>query len=106
MQNESDKELHNFFRAMKENDLEIPTPDFPAVAKGRTIKWWIPVGIAASLALGFFLWPESQDPAPAIGEIVIITLEEGPENELQFRIQETNEMDQWQAPTESLLTEF
>jgi hypothetical protein len=33
-------------------------------------------------------------------------LEEGPNQELQFHIQETTEMDIWESPTASLLTEF
>ncbi|GAB3228817.1 hypothetical protein J0A67_13745 [Algoriphagus aestuariicola] len=105
---EEDQDLRGFFDAMIEKDLDIPTPDFPEVKKPKTISWWIPAGIAASLAAGFFLFLEKEPvtpPAP-IGEVIIITLEEGPDQELQFNIEETTEMEIWESPTASLLTEF
>ncbi len=107
-QPEADQELHGFFQAMKEKDQSIPVPEFPEIKKSKTINWWIPVGIAASLAVGFFLLGEKEPPAPPapIGEVVIITLEEGPNQEMQFNIEHTNEMDIWESPTASLLTEY
>ncbi|MBN7809320.1 hypothetical protein J0A68_00040 [Algoriphagus sp. H41] len=106
---EEDQDLRGFFDAMIEKDLDIPTPDFPEVKKPKTISWWIPAGIAASLAAGFFLLGE-KEPAPTpqapIGEVIIITLEEGPDQELLFNIEETTEMEIWESPTASLLTEY
>ena len=42
----------------------------------------------------------------ADSDVVIITLEEGPDQEMQFNIEHTNEMDIWESPTASLLTEY
>ncbi len=106
---EEDQDLRGFFDAMIEKDLDIPTPDFPEVKKPKIMSWWIPAGIAASLVVGFFFLGEKEPehtPQAPIGEVVIITLEEGPNQELQFNIEETTEMDIWQSPTASLLTEF
>ncbi len=104
---EEEQDIQGFFHAMIEKDLEIPVPDFPKFKKTRTINWWIPTGIAASLALGFFLFGEKETAVtPPIGDIVIITLEEGPNQEMQFNIEHTNEMDIWESPTASLLTEY
>ena len=106
-QPEADQELRGFFQAMKEKDRSIPVPDFPEINKTRSINWWIPAGIAASLVAGFLLFGE-KEPAvtPPIGEVVIITLEEGPDQEMQFNIEHTTEMDIWESPTASLLTEY
>lgn len=106
-QPEADQELRGFFQAMKEKDQSIPVSDFPEIIKTKTINWWIPAGIAASLTLGFFLFGEKETTVtPPIGDIVIITLEEGPDQEMQFNIEHTNEMDIWESPTASLLTEY
>ncbi len=109
MRREDDQDLRGFFDAMIEKDLDIPTPDFPEIKRPKTINWWIPAGIAASLIVGFFLLGEKEPtaaPQPAIGEVIIITLEEGPNQELQFNIEETTEMDIWESPTASLLAEY
>ena len=109
MRREDDQDLRGFFDAMIEKDLDIPTPDFPEITRPKTINWWIPAGIAASLIVGFFLLGEKEPtaaPQPLIGEVIIITLEEGPNQELQFTIEETTEMDIWESPTASLLAEY
>jgi hypothetical protein len=104
---EEDQELRSFFQAMKEKDERIALPEFPDIKKTKSINWWIPVGIAASLVAGFILMQEEEPTAaPPVGEVVIITLEERPDQELQFNIEHTNEMDIWESPTASLLTEY
>lgn len=105
---EENQEIRSFFQALVERDREIEIPDFPEATKTKAINWWIPVGIAASLIVGVFLL-EPRDPESTpinTGEVVIITLEKGPDEELQFRIEETTEMDIWESPTASLLTDF
>jgi hypothetical protein len=39
-------------------------------------------------------------------DLIIITIEEGQNNELQFKIERTTELESWESPTSSLLTEF
>lgn len=106
MQNESEKELRNFFRAMKEKDLEIPTPEFPEVIKQRSISWWIPLGISASLALGFFLWPSKKTISEPPAEVIVITLQQDENQEQIIVIEEKTHLETWESPTESLLAEY
>lgn len=106
MQEKSDKELQNFFQAMKEKDLEIPTPDYREVAKERTIKWWIPMGIAASMAFGFFLWPSKKTIPEPPAEVIIITLQQDENHEPQILIEEKTYLETWESPTSSLLAEY
>lgn len=103
--NNSDKELEGFFIEMREKDRNIPVPPFPKKKKQRS--WYlIPIGIAASLALGFLLLPhEDQVPSPPT-EVIIITMEEDENNNQQIRIEEKTYLETWESPTNSLLTEY
>lgn len=106
MQEKSDKELQNFFQAMKEKDLKIQTPDFPELAKAKTINWWIPMGIAASLLLGFFLFPKENTVSEAPVDVIIITLQQDENQEQQIVIEEKTYLETWESPTSSLLAEY
>lgn len=103
---DKDPELHAFFQALKEKDLEISTPEFPEAVRQRSLSWWIPVGIAASLALGFFLWTSEEKDIKAPSEVIIITLQENENQEQQIVIEEKYYLDTWKSPTESLLAEY
>lgn len=106
MKDELDRELRNFFQAMKEKDLEIPTPDFPELAKSKSINWWIPMGIAASLVLGFFFFPkETTSPEPPV-DVIVITLQQDENQEQQILIEEKTYLETWESPTSSLLAEY
>lgn len=103
--NNSNKELANFFLEMKEKDRKIEIPPFPN-QKNPKLWYLIPIGIAASLALGFLLLPnEDQVPSPPT-EVIIITLEEDENNNQQIRIEEKTYLETWESPTTSLLTEY
>ncbi|SEF70663.1 hypothetical protein SAMN03080598_01079 [Algoriphagus boritolerans DSM 17298 = JCM 18970] len=106
IRDESEKELRNFFQIMKEKDLEIPTPDFPEVAKARAVNWWIPMGIAASLLLGIFLFPKQESSPKAPVDVIIITLQQGENQEQQILIEEKTFLETWESPTSSLLAEY
>ncbi len=97
--------LQNFFREMKAKDSTIEVPQFPKIRKSKS--WGlIPLGIAATLA--FLAWfYMGNEPIPTLNkDVIIITLEEGQDNELQFKIESTTELESWESPTSSLLTEF
>lgn len=102
---DKDPKLHAFFQSLKEKDEQLVVPPFPEKEKKDLRNWWIPVGIAATLLLGAYILRE-KEPNLTGPEVLIITLEEGPNQELQFHIQETTEMDIWESPTASLLSEF
>jgi hypothetical protein len=103
--NNSDKDLVQFFQEMKEQDGKIPLPPFPN-QKNPKLWYLIPIGIAASFALGFFLLPQKdQVPSPPT-EVIIITLEEDEKNNQHIRIEEKTYLETWESPTTSLLTEY
>ncbi|WP_373522445.1 hypothetical protein [Aquiflexum sp.] len=103
--NNGDEDLVQFFQEMKEEDRKIPLPPFPN-QKNPKLWYLIPIGIAASLALGFLLLPhEDQVPSPPT-EVIIITLEEDEKNNQQIRIEEKTYLETWESPTTSLLTKF
>ena len=106
MKEQDEIELRAFFKEMKAKDRELPLPEFPLTTGTRQISWWIAGGIAASLCLGSFFLQEKEKTVNHPGELLIITLEQGENQELQFGIRQTTEMDIWDSPTASLLTEF
>jgi hypothetical protein len=103
---DKDPELNAFFQSLKEKDQTIPTPEFPEVVKPRSISWWIPLGIAASLALGFFFWPSEEAVPEPPAEVIIITLQENENQEQQILIEEKTHLETWESPTASLLAEY
>lgn len=106
MRNETNKEIHGFFDQLKEKDQSIQIPAFPEPAKQRRINWWIPIGIAASLTLGFFLLPQNKKDLNPPAEVIIITLEKDENNNQQILIEEKTYLETWESPTSSLLTEY
>lgn len=102
---ENDGQLERFFDQMKKQDEQMEIPAFPEV-KTRKFGFWIPAGIAASMAFAFVL---VQKPAPvkkASPEVVIITLHEDENQNQHFTIEETTFLDTWESPTASLLSEY
>jgi hypothetical protein len=104
---EDNAELKRFFENMKEKDQELNIPPFPRY-KTRKLNFWIPTGIAASLALLglIMIKPEPQSIPEAPKEVLIITLQENENQEQEFTIEETTYLDIWESPTASLLTEY
>jgi hypothetical protein len=106
MNYDKEPELKAFFEGLKEKNRELPIPEFPQLFLKKSINWWIPLGVAATLVLGFFFLMHDKGQPQSSTEVLIITLEEGHGQELQFHIEETTEMDIWESPTAYLLTEF
>jgi hypothetical protein len=106
MRNETDKEIQGFFDQLKEKDQRIQIPAFQEPAKQRSINWWIPIGIAASLTLGFFLLPQNKKDLNPPAEVIIISLEKDENNNQQILIEEKTYLETWESPTSSLLTEY
>lgn len=103
--NSEDQGLQNFFNELRAKDSVRVAPQFPKIRKSKSLML-IPVGIAASLAL--LAWFFSGDKAIQTldHDVIIITLEEGQNKELQFKIESTTELESWDSPTSSLLTDF
>lgn len=103
--NSEDQDFQDFFSEMKAKDSTIVVPQFPRIRKSKS--WGlIPIGIAASLALLAWFYRGDGSTEPLNHDLIIITLEEGQNKELQFKIESTTELESWESPTSSLLTDF
>ena len=100
-----DQELQDFFAEMKAKDQTMELPVFFKVNKTR-IWQLIPIGIAASLALGFMFWQQEETIQNPPAEVIIITLEKDENNKQQILIEEKTYLETWESPTASLLTEY
>lgn len=104
---ENNDQLNQFFQEMKKQDAQIEIPEFPVnEIKTRNLGLWIPVGIAASLALTFLFMKNPAPVAPISPEVVIITLQEDENQNQHFTIEESTFLDTWESPTAYLLTEY
>ncbi len=102
---DEEEDLKNFFSEIKTKDELKSVPEF-LIARKQKQRWLIPIGVAASLAI--FLWfaVMKEPPATANHQVIIITLEKGKNQEIQFTIEESTELESWESTTSSLLTEF
>jgi hypothetical protein len=101
-----EEEFRGFFQELKKKDEHMLIPPFPEMEKKGLRNWWIPLGIAASFALGFFLWPIEEPVPKPPADLIIITLQEDENQEQQILIEEKTYLDIWESPTESLLAEY
>lgn len=101
-----EEEFRGFFQELKKKDEHLQIPTFPEMEKEGLRNWWIPVGIAASFALGFFLWLKEEKQTEPPAEVIIITLQEDENHEQQIVIEEKTYLETWESPTESLLAEY
>jgi hypothetical protein len=106
MTQDKDTELKAFFQGMKAKDQNLPIPVFPELVKTRSINWWIPLGIAASLMFGFLLLPKESTIAEPPADVIIITLQQDENQEQQILIEEKTYLETWESPTSSLLAEY
>jgi hypothetical protein len=106
MTQDKDTELKAFFDQMKEKDQNLTIPEFPEAVKTRSINWWIPIGIAASLMLGFLLLPQEEMITEPPAEVIVITLQNDENKEQQILIEEKTYLETWESPTSSLLAEY
>ena len=106
MPEEKDKEmLEGFFAELKEKDGKLIIPAFPQQKKSRN--WMlVPIGVAASLLLLMWLNIDNEPAYTLDHDVVIITMEEGLDQELRFDVQTASSIDIWESPTSSLLSEF
>lgn len=102
---ENNEQLERFFDQMKKQDEHIAIPAFPEV-KTRKFGFWIPAGIAASMAFAFLFIQEPEPTEPVSPEVVIITLQEDENQNQHFTIEETTFLETWESPTSSLLSEY
>ncbi|MCH7413510.1 hypothetical protein MM213_08445 [Belliella sp. R4-6] len=101
----NDKELEMFFSELRNENNKLTIPEYPKKPSSNFRKL-IPIGIAASLLLGIFVWNQTKEETPLYQDLIIISLIEGEDNEQRFVIEQASSMDVWESPTASLLNEF
>ncbi len=102
---ENNDQLNRFFEEMKAKDEDLSVPPFPT-QKPKKLNPWIPVGIAASLTfIGVAVWYEKPVP-DSHAEVIIITLQQGENQQQEITIEESTYLETWVSPTSSLLTEY
>lgn len=106
MNDESTKDIQALFDRLKAKDQNLTIPEFPEVVKTKSINWWIPLGIAASLMLGFLILPQEETIADPPAEVIIITLQQDENQKPQILIEEKTYLETWESPTSSLLAEY
>lgn len=101
----SDQEIEHFFSEWKKRDGDLEIPAFPKV-KSRSRLKYLPLGIAACLAIGFWLWNQQPQDSNLENDLVIITLTEGENATQKLTIETKSTIDVWESPTSSLLTAY
>ena len=101
----NDELIRDFFHQMKAEDQRIPIPEFPEVKTGG-LNWWIPLGVAATLVMGGFIWLNKAPDPELHSDVIIISLEKGEDDKQEFTIEEKAFIDTWESSSASLLTEF
>ncbi|MFD2034256.1 hypothetical protein ACFSKL_05600 [Belliella marina] len=101
----TDVELEMFFSELRNKDSHLNTPTYPGKP---TFKIWklLPIGIAASLLLGLWIWNQEKDDITLYQDMIIISLIERENQEQTIIIEQAASMDVWESPTASLLNEF
>ncbi|KEO71766.1 hypothetical protein [Anditalea andensis] len=97
--------LDGFFAEMKEKDKGLTIPAFLPHKKASNWKL-IPIGIAATLLLVIWSRYEEEPVYDLDHDVVIISLDKQPGEEMYIGIQTASSLDIWEAPSTSLLTEF
>jgi hypothetical protein len=102
---ENNDQLDWFFEQMIAKDKDLSIPPFRS-QKPKKINPWIPIGIAASLALiCIAVWYEKPIPDPP-AEVIIITLHQGENHQQEITIEEKTHLETWESSTSSLLTDY
>lgn len=98
-------QLNWFFEQMKTKDETLSIPPFGS-QKPKKFNPWIPIGIAASLALiCIAVWYQKPIPDPP-AEVIIITLQQRENHQQEIIIEEKTHLETWESSTSSLLTEY
>lgn len=101
------KEIKSFFDDMRKEDLKNTIPEFEALflrKKKSKIRYMIPVGIAASLILGFGIWNKKSETIPE-QDTLVISLEN---QEITTDVLLSNDVSifTWESSTASLINDF
>lgn len=101
------KEIKSFFDDMRKEDLKNTIPDFEAVfpqKRKSKIRYIIPVGIAASLIVGFGIW--NKKPETITEEETLVISLENQETTTDVLLSDDLSVFDWESSTASLINDF
>ncbi len=107
MNTEDDYDIKSFFAEMREKDKQPSIPEFEDMLpkkKTSKLRYIIPVSIAASLILGFGIWPKTPE-ITAEQEELVITIENA-KTTTEIVFPEDISVFSWESSTASLINDF
>ncbi|MEP0264769.1 hypothetical protein [Dokdonia sp.] len=105
--NTEDDDIKAFFADMRKEDTQHTIPKFEdLLPKKRTskIRYIIPIGIAASLIVGFGVWTDTTETRTIPDDTLFISLEE--ETGTETLLSDDLSVFSWESPTASLINDF
>ncbi|WP_299675725.1 hypothetical protein [uncultured Dokdonia sp.] len=105
--NTEDQNIKSFFDDMRKKDTKHTIPDFEELfpeKKASKLRYLLPIGIAASLLVGFGVWTKTPKTIGE-GEELVITLE-NQEFTTDVLLSEDFPVFSWESSTTSLINDF
>ncbi|MFC4635333.1 hypothetical protein ACFO3O_15595 [Dokdonia ponticola] len=111
MNPEDDHNIKSFFAEMRKKEKQLAIPEFDAMLpqkKSSPMRYIIPIGIAASLIIGFGIWTTTQKTSTP-EETLVITIESeetNAETPTESLLTDTMSVFSWQSETDALINDF
>lgn len=107
MNTEEDDDIKAFFAEMRKEDTKHTIPEFEDLLpkkKTSRIRYIIPMGIAASLIVGFGIWTDTTETITEENELVITI--ESQEITTETLLSDDISVFSWESSTASLINDF
>lgn len=107
MNTEDDHDIKSFFDDMRKKDKQQSIPEFEAMLPKRStskLRYIIPVSVAASLIVGFGIWPKTPKTTTEQDTLVITIGNE--EITTEIVLPEDISVFSWESSTASLINDF
>lgn len=101
------QEIKSFFEEMRKEDLKNKIPEFEDMfpkKRPSSLRYIIPVSIAASLILGFSIWTKT--PETVIPEDELVIAIENADTTTETLLTKETSVFSWESSTASLINDF
>ncbi|GGG15316.1 hypothetical protein GCM10011344_14900 [Dokdonia pacifica] len=105
--NTENQDIKSFFEDMRKEDSKHTIPEFEEVfpeKKTSKLRYLLPIGIAASLLLGFGVW--TKNPKTTEQEEALVITIENQESTTETLLLEDPSVFSWESSTASLINDF